>query len=87
VAPKPAFSTTSRWNIPTPEDEAVKQGRQRSIPERVWSDTFRLYSEGCGYRRVAARLADLGVWTTRGSVERLIKGLPPYQDGAPSFLR
>ena len=34
---------------------------------------------GHGYRRVVARLADLGVWTTKGSVERLIKGLPPYQ--------
>ncbi len=32
---------------------------------------------------VAARLADLGVWTTRGSVERLIKGLPPYQGRRP----
>ncbi len=37
-----------------------------------------LYSEGHGYRRVASRLADLVVWTTRGSVERLLKGLPPY---------
>ena len=61
----------------------MKQGRKRSIPEWVWGDAFRLYSEGCGYRRVAARLADLGVWTTRGSVERLIKGLPPYQGRCP----
>ena len=57
----------------------MAQGRKRSIPERVWSDAFRLYSEGHGYRMVAARLTDQGVWTTRGSVERLIKGLPPYQ--------
>ena len=57
----------------------MKQGRKRSIPERVWGDALRLYSEGHGYRRVAARLAELGVFTTRGSVERLIKGLPPYQ--------
>ena len=56
----------------------MAQGRKRSIPERVWGDVFRLYSEGHGYRMVATRLADLGVWTTRGSVERLIKGLPPY---------
>ena len=40
---------------------------------------FRLYSEGYGYRMVAAQLADLGVWTTQDSVERLIKDLPPYQ--------
>ncbi len=56
------------------------KGRKRSIPERVWGDAFRLYSQGLGYRMVAARLADLGVWTTRGSVERLIKGKAPYQD-------
>ena len=58
----------------------MTQGRKRSIPDRVWPDAFRLYSEGHGYRSVASRLADLGVWTTRGSVERLIKGLPPYQE-------
>ena len=57
----------------------MKQGRKRSIPEWVWGDALRLYSQGLGYRMVATRLADLGVWTTRGSVERLIKGLPPYQ--------
>ena len=57
----------------------MKQGRKRSIPERVWGDVFRLHSQGHGYGTVAARLADLGVWTSRGSVERLIKGLPPYQ--------
>ena len=58
--------------------EGMTQGRKRSIPERVWGDAFRLYSEGHGNRMLASRLADLGVWTTRGSVERLIKGLPPY---------
>ena len=58
----------------------MTQGRKRSIPERVLGDAFRLHSEGHGYRRVASQLADLGVWTTRGSVERLIKGLPPYHE-------
>ncbi len=62
----------------------MTQGRKRSIPERVWGDAFRLYSQGLGYRMVATRLADLGVWTTRGSVERLIKRRPPYQDRRPS---
>ena len=62
----------------------MKQGRKRSIPERVWGDAFRLYGQGLGYRMVAARLADLGVWTTRGSVERLIKGKPPYTVRRPS---
>ena len=70
--------------IPTPVLEAMTQGRKRSIPESVWGDAFRLYAEGHDYRMVASRLADLGVWTTRGSVERLIKGLPPYQGEHPS---
>ena len=64
----------------------MTQGRKRSIPERVWGEAFRLYAEGQGYRMVATRLADLGVFTTRGSVERLIKGLPPYQGGRLSYL-
>ena len=62
----------------------MTQGRKRSIPERVWGDAFLLYSQGLGYRTVATRLADLGVWTTRGSVERLLKGLPPYQGVLPA---
>ena len=35
---------------------------------------------------VAARFAELGVWTTRGSVERLIKGLPSYQSRCPETV-
>ena len=31
-------------------------------------------TEGYGYRMLASRVADLGVWTTRESVERLVKG-------------
>ncbi len=42
------------------------------------STTTSTVSQLYGYRMVAAWLADLGVWTTRGSVERLIKGLPLY---------
>lgn len=57
----------------------MKPGRKRSIPEWAWDDALRLYSEGHGYRLVATRLADLGVWTSRGSVERLVKGLAPYE--------
>jgi len=60
--------------------------RKLTRPNSAWAcpDAFRLYSEGYGYRRVASRLADLAVWTTQGSVERLIKGLPPYQDRRPA---
>ena len=61
----------------------MTKGHKRSIPERVWGDVFRLHSQGHGYRSVTARLAELGVWTSRGSVERLIKGLPPYQGRRP----
>ncbi len=44
-------------------------------------------TEGYGYRMLASRVADLGVWTTRSSVERLIKRRPPYQDlpGVPGL--
>jgi len=61
----------------------VKKADQTQ-PRLGLPEVFRLYSEGHGYRRVAARLADLGVWTTRGSVERLIKGLPAYQGRRPA---
>ncbi len=62
----------------------MTQGRKRSIPAWAWAAAFRLYSEGCGYHMVATRLAALGVWTTRGRVERLIKGLPPYGGRRPA---
>ena len=56
-----------------------KTGRPRSIPESVYGQVFRLYSEGLGYRAVADRLGWLGVNTTGSSVRRLIAGQPPYQ--------
>ena len=37
-----------------------------------------LRSTGLGYQRIAVELGRLGVATSRGSVERLVKGLPPY---------
>ena len=43
---------------------------------------FRLKSSGLGYQGIANELGRLGVATSRGSVERLLKGLPPYQDQA-----
>ena len=42
--------------------------------------TFRLYNEGKGYRSITRELDALGVATSRGSVYRLLKRLPPYQD-------
>ena len=53
-------------------------GRPQSIPPWAWPEVFRLREEGMGYRRVAAALLSLKVWTTKSSVERFIKGQPPY---------
>ena len=72
--------------------QAVKGGRPRSIPQAVWSEVFSLYASGLGYERIARELQKIGIWTTRGSVERLIKGRGsyrgrrpvPYGDGRPS---
>ena len=57
----------------------MKRGRRKSIPQEHWGTVFRLYSEGRGYRRIADDLIPLGVSCTKSSVERLIKGVPPYQ--------
>jgi hypothetical protein len=45
---------------------------------------LRLKLSGLGYQGVADELGRLEVLTSRGSVERLVKGLPPYQDQAVS---
>lgn len=42
---------------------------------------FRLNAEGQGCRRIVRSLATDGIFTTKSSVHRLIRGLPPY-DGA-----
>ena len=62
-----------------PRGQAMKPGRQQSIPPEHWATVFRMYSEGHGYRRIADMLIPMHVCTTKSSVERLIKGLPPYQ--------
>ena len=56
----------------------VKTGRPQSIPAWAWPEVFRLRELGLGYRRVAAVLISIKVWTTKLSVERFIKGKPPY---------
>ena len=53
-------------------------GRPQSIPPWAWPEVFRLREQGLGYRRVAAALIFLKVWTTKSSVERLINGKAPY---------
>ncbi len=50
----------------------------QSIPAWAWPEVLRLYGQGMEYRRVANPLIPLKVATTKSSVERLIKGNPPY---------
>jgi hypothetical protein len=61
----------------------AQASRPQSLSPKMGA-VFRLYGQGLGYRMVAARLADLGVLTTRGNVERLIKGRPAYSGRRPS---
>ena len=56
----------------------MNQGRKPSIPQDVWREVFQLYAEGNGYRAISTALLVLGVLTSKSSVERLIKGKPPY---------
>ena len=56
------------------------RGRRRSIPETMTEECFRLKDQGYGYRTIASRLHVLGVATTKSAVERLIRGLPPYDE-------
>ncbi len=56
----------------------VRTGRPQSIPPHMWGTVFELHGQGLGYRRVADALIPRGVFTTKSSVERLIKGKPPY---------
>jgi hypothetical protein len=49
----------------------------------AWSTVFSLYAQGYGYRRIARTLEEIGVWTSRGSVERLVKGRGCYRGRRP----
>ena len=60
--------------------KARRKGRPKSIPERYFVRVFRWKLAGLGYQRIAHRLNAAGVPTSRGSVERLLKGLPPYDE-------
>ena len=53
-------------------------GRPVSIPVEAYDEVFRLHAAGLGYRRIATRLESIGVYTTKSSVERLLKGQSPY---------
>ena len=59
---------------------ARTRGRPKSIPTAFFVRVLRLKLRGLGYQRIANELGRLGVATSRGSVERLVKGLAPYGD-------
>ena len=55
--------------------------RPRSIQKSEYcAAAFALHDTGMGVRRIVRELESLGCWTTYGSVFRLLKGLPPYQN-------
>ncbi len=54
--------------------------RPVSLPKTVHAEVFRLHGAGVGCRRIVRRLERMGVWTTKSSVHRLLRGHPPYQN-------
>ena len=54
--------------------------RSPSIPRELVSELIRLNRQGLGRRRIAQEMERWGVWTTKSSVDRLLKGLPPYKE-------
>jgi hypothetical protein len=62
-------------------EPVIGRGRPISIPPRVFADVRRWHSHGYGYRRIVRLLEGVGVYTSRGSVERLLLGKPPYAVG------
>ena len=57
------------------------RGRPQSIPERHFVTLFALQQQGLGVRRIATRLNELGIQTSRGSVERALKRQGCYSEG------
>ena len=55
-----------------------RAGRPRSLSPDDFGTVFRLRSKGWGFRRIANVLIAQGVVTSKSSVERLVKRLPPY---------
>ena len=53
--------------------------RPASLPRTVHAEVFRLHGAGVGCRRIVSQLERLGVWTTKSSVHRLLRGQPPYE--------
>ena len=54
------------------------KGRTASISESAFGDVLRWHGQGYGCRRIARLLEGIGVFASKSSVERLIRGQPPY---------
>ena len=59
-------------------EASKRQGRLASIPEIAYQRVFDLNRQGLGVYRITTALEDHGVYTSRSSVDRLLRGLPPY---------
>ena len=57
---------------------ASKTGRPQSITPDAFDQVRKLQAQGYGFRKIANLLADQGVFTTKSSVERMLKGLESY---------
>ena len=62
--------------------EDFGMSRTPSIPKELVGEVIRLNEQGLGRRRIAQALGRHGCRTSKSSVERLIKGLPPYENRA-----
>ena len=56
----------------------TKTGRPQAIPKRAYAEVHRLHGLGHGYQRISPMLESLGVFTSKSSVERCVKGLGCY---------
>ena len=57
----------------------AQQGRPKSVPVGdARRAVFQLHADGLGLRRISHWLLDQGIRASPSSVDRLLKGLPPY---------
>jgi len=49
-----------------------RRGRPQSIPLEAYEAVFQLQSLGYGSRRIVRQLEDLGIYSTKSSVSRLL---------------
>jgi len=54
-------------------------GRPASIPQWAFGEVFRLNSDGYGCRKIVRLLENLGIYTTRSSVSRLLLRQGTYE--------